>query len=696
VQNEAAVLVNRNAFDPTQWLYDPVAGQPGINKGRQYNNSLRVTWQATPKNKIAGTYKADKWCQCPGAITAIRTPEAAHDRRFPRLRQEHGEWTSPMTNRLLFEAVGLHLFERWGNMHLRVKGGSLEDERLAAVLPSLISVQEQTTGMTYRAWNQFNNTLVPNWSYRAAVSYVTGTHNAKVGFNRTHGFLKEYQYVLNPVSYRFNNGVPNQITMRSLPFTAESHQNNDLGLFVQDRWTMDRLTLNGAVRFDYFATGFPAQTIGPAALAPSRNISFPAADNLSWKDLTYRSGFSYDVRGDGKTAVKVAVNKYLLGQTLNQLGRDPNPVLSLATSTTRSWNDRGGLGINGDYVPQCDLLNPLANGECGPIDNRAFNTTLPGETYDKDLVSGFGNRMYNWEFSALVQHEVLPRVSADFGYFRRLWGNFRVTDNVLLGAEDFTQFSLTAPGDSRLPNGGGYTLTGLYNVKPEKFGQTQNFNTLSDKYGKQIEHWNGFDLNVNARLQNGVMFQGGLSSGQTTEDNCEVVAKLPEMLSLTGGNASGTTGAPAMLRPAQYCHRESPFLTQFKGYGVYTIPKVDVQIAGTFRSTPGTDINAGFVATNQYLAANSTLGRVLSGGQANITVGLLDPNTMYTERRNELDIRFGKVLRTGRYRSVVSLDFFNALNSDAIVNENQNFAAWLRPTEVLNARLMKFSVQFDF
>jgi hypothetical protein len=407
--------------------------------------------------------------------------------------------------------------------------------------------------------------------------------------------------------------------------------------------------------------------------------------------VTYRSGFTYDVRGDGKTALKVAANKYLLGQTLNTLGRDPNPVLALVTSTTRSWAD-----ANRDYVPQCDLLSPLGNGECGPIDNRAFNTVVPGETYDKDLITGFGHRMYNWEFSGIIEHEVLPRVSVDFGYFRRIWGNFRVTDNLLVDPADFTQFSLTAPRDPRLPDGGGYTLNGLYNVKPESFGQTQNYNTLSDKYGKQVEHWNGFDLDLNARLQNGLMFQAGLSSGRTTEDNCEIVEKLPEMLNLTAANASNTPNGVALWRPAQYCRRETPMLTQFKGYGVYTVPRIDVQVAGTFRSTPGTDLSAGFVAGNAVLASSSTLGRALSGGQANITVGIIEPNTMYTERRNELDVRIGKVVRAGRYRSVFSVDLFNALNSDAIVNQNQNFASWLRPTEVLNARLMKFSVQFDF
>ncbi|PYR81838.1 MAG: hypothetical protein DMF87_03790 [Acidobacteria bacterium] len=151
-----------------------------------------------------------------------------------------------------------------------------------------------------------------------------------------------------------------------------------------------------------------------------------------------------------------------------------------------------------------------------------------------------------------------------------------------------------------------------------------------------------------------------------------------------------------MWRPAQYCHRTSPMLTQFKGYGVYTVPRIELQLAGTFRSTPGNDINAAFAASNQYLTANSTLGRALSGGAANLTVGLLSPNGTFVDRRNELDLRFGKILHGGKSRSIVSLDIYNALNTDALVNVNQNFAAWMRPTEILNARLAKFSVQFDF
>jgi hypothetical protein len=252
-----------------------------------------------------------------------------------------------------------------------------------------------------------------------------------------------------------------------------------------------------------------------------------------------------------------------------------------------------------------------------------------------------------------------------------------------------------------LPNGGGYTLSGFYDVVPAKFSEVRNLNALSDKYGSQFENWNGIDLTVDARLGNGLTFQGGLSSGKTMEDNCEIVAQLPEMNLLT---ANGTL--PASWRPAQYCRRESPFLTQVKAYGVYIIPKVDVQISGSFRSIPGqiqvappqTDVNVGFVANNAFIASNSTLGRPLSGGATQtVTLQLLEPYTKYLDRRNELDLRFGKVLRMRNgSRAVVSLDLYNAINSDATVNVNQSFTAYLNPTEILNPRVAKISVNFDF
>ena len=237
-------------------------------------------------------------------------------------------------------------------------------------------------------------------------------------------------------------------------------------------------------RYDAFNTSFPEQNIGPSLLDPNRNLTFPAQDNLNWKDITPRFGAVYDLLGNGRTAVKVSLNKYLNGQTLNGLGGAPNPFNQLVLTATRTWNDAtfpAGDPRRNNFVPDCVLTNNAANGECAAVSNNSFGTTRPGDQFDPELLGGWGTRNYNWEFMAGVQHEVMPRVAVDVGYFRRWFGNFQVTDNLLVTPEDFTEFSMTAPSDPRLPDGGGQTITGLYDVVPAKFGQSLQYNTLSDK-----------------------------------------------------------------------------------------------------------------------------------------------------------------------------------------------------------------------
>ena len=177
-----------------------------------------------------------------------------------------------------------------------------------------------------------------------------------------------------------------------------------------------------------------------------------------------------------------------------------------------------------------------------------------------------------------------------------------MTDNLLVDAGGL---HAVQPDGARPTLGlstSGQTLTGLYNVVPTKFGQVQNLNTLSDNYGKQIDHWNGVDVSINARLRNGLTLQGGIGTGKQIEDNCEIVAKLPEMLSLWGApRQPNTANAPAQWRPAQFCHREEPMLTGFKALAIYIIPKIDVQVSGSFRSTPGTSLSVGYTATNAIL-----------------------------------------------------------------------------------------------
>ena len=679
----AGMFDNRNAFNPNAWTYEADPSRPSENKGTWWDAQLRTTWQASRRNKLAFSYDQQAYCRCPFDVSATRAPEASADRRFPQQRIVTAEWTLPLTNRVLIEAVGLHRTTRWMNGHML---DTFAQQLADGSMQQMIAVQEQSTGMWYRMRNTFNNDWNNNFFFRGAVSYITGTHSLKAGFNDTAGFLEDTTWNFQPVTYRFNNGLPNQLTEYATPWKYRVEMNRDLGLFVQDRWTVSRLTVSGGLRYDTLKSGWPEQPVGPGALVPNRNLTIPAADNLDWQDITYRSGLSYDVFGNGKTALKISLNKYVAAQTLSGLGQQPDPVNTLVNSANRSWHD------NGDFVPNCDLLNPAENGECGPLSNVNFGTAVPGQTYDPDLLTGWGHRNYNWEFSAGVQHELLPRLSIDVSYFRRWYGNFRVTDNVLLGPSDFDTFSLTVPQDPNLPGGGGYVVNGLYNVKQSAFGQEQLLNTLSDKYGEQSEHWNGLDVSFRARLSQGLNLQGGVSTGKRITDNCAVVANQPEML-LSAENLSAPNSN--VWLPAEWCHQEEPFLTQVKLSGSYTIPKVEMLVSGTLQSLPGPLIAANYRATNAVV--KPALGRVLSGGDSNMTINIVEPGTMYGERVNQLDLRVGKILSVGRMRASINLDLYNALNGDTILTQNNTYGAvWQRPTSILLARFAKISTTVTF
>ncbi len=140
------------------------------------------------------------------------------------------------------------------------------------------------------------------------------------------------------------------------------------------------------------------------------------------------------------------------------------------------------------------------------------------------------NRGFNWETSASVQHQLAPRVSVTAGYFRRWYGNFIVTDNMLVTPADYSPYCVTAPADPRLPGGGGYPVCGLYDISFAKFGQSSNVVKLANGFGEQLEVYNGVDLSLNARLPRGLVISGGTSTGRVMTDNCFVIDSPQRLL----------------------------------------------------------------------------------------------------------------------------------------------------------------------
>jgi hypothetical protein len=695
-QTYVPIFYNANAFNPDLWTYAPDTNRPAYKNQVWKEGAFRVTWQAATKHKVAFATDQQYGCPCAEVVSATISPEAAVPQRYYPGGSWSVDWTSPLTNRLLIEGSLYRRFVTSRRFHPEgpipdVPREASPDEiraiNAARLAERWIGVTDQASGIQYRATTaSISRNQSSNWATRASVAYITGAHAFKVGFINNTGHRESTDLNLDaPLSYRFNNGVPNQLTMFATPVFDRSHQDLDLGIYAQDRWTTGRVTLSYAVRYDHYKTSFPSTHVGPAVFAPTRNFSTQASQGVNWKDVTPRMGAAYDLFGSGKTALKISLSKYLAGQSL--VGTGPtlafgdalNPVQRLVRSTARSWTD-----ANRNFFPDCDLLNPAANGECGQMTNRDFGSTRPGNSYDPEILEGWGHRAYNWQFSTGVQHELLPRVSVDVGYFRRWYGNFIVTDDRALTAADFDTFSIPAPSHPDLEGGGGYAVSGLYDIKPARFGTpADNLVTFADNFGKQIEHWNGVDVSLSARSLNGLMLIGGVSTGRTSTDNCEVAEALPEV------NIAGTT-----VTALQFCHVDTAFRTQAKLVGTYTIPRIDVQISGTWQNLPGAQLSANYNAPNAVVLPS--LGRPLAGNNANVTVNVVEPGTMFGERRDQIDLRFGKIIRFGRTRTTVSVDVYNALNANPVLTENASFAVWRQPTGILPARFAKFALQFDF
>lgn len=678
----AGMFNNQNAGDVNAWTYVATTAQ-ATDDGTWKNINGRLTWQASPRNKFNFFWDEQRLCtSCIGGGNATTAPEArGNNHAGPRVEQ--ATWTSPATGRLLLEAGwGGNLIDQYGTQ------GNLPNYRALIPVNELCqagcAANGGIAGLSYRS----NNSYVADsdvYSWRASASFVTGRSNAKFGYqgqkienhfpnSRTNDYW---------LSYSFNNGVPFTFTQTAGPALFDTHLRTD-AIYAQDQWTLKKLTLSGAIRYDRTSSFFPQQQIGPNPFIAAPTI-ISETEGTSYHDITPRVGLAYDVFGTGKTALKLNVGKYLAAADGSSItGSLTNPLNRLTTSSgARTWTDANrnftvDCFVSG-AVPNAAVDNRASGGDfCGQGSLTFAQLATPTTTYDPAIRRGWGIRPFDWNFGVQVQQQLLPRVSVDVGYFRRVFGNFFATDN--RAQNTFGTFQVTAPADSRLPNSGGQVISGLYNVDPSQSGRIDNLVQKADNFGTQTQHWNGVEVNFSARVRQGLTLQGGTSTGRTTTDSCEIRAQVPEI---------------ALVNP--YCHVEPPFKTQVKGLATYTVPKIDVQISSTFQSLPGGALSGNYAFSNAAIVPS--LGRNLSGNAQTATVNLVMPGDLYGDRINQIDLRIGKVTRFGKWRTQFSVDLYNALNSSAVQSYNQTFivnGAWLTPTLILPARFAKLTAQIDF
>jgi hypothetical protein len=513
--------------------------------------------------------------------------------------------------------------------------------------------------------------------------------------------------------------------------------------------------------------------------AGQRYYCTPETDGVAYKDLTPRFGVAYDVFGNGRTSLKFNAGKYLNAAGLSGIYSGANPARRTVNQLIWNWND-----ADRDRVVDCNPLaaNFTPNGECTAVsgapgndrvrygrDPYSFDETgvtqiglqttqcgrqereLAGvvpasvvaycDAYGESLLEGWGRRQAEWQYGIGIQHEILPRLSGEVTYNLRKYSNLQVSDQIGVGCDRYngTQdlatcqqgylefsnpnydfYSVIAPLDPRLPNGGGYRVVGLNAASVTIPGGNPRAVTYMDSLDYK---WHGVDTNFVWRGPGGLRVNGGTSTSVTKRDTCFSEVDGPNSRSrLSDARASSEAAGDPDFKPN--CRAFAPWRTRVNGTAAYTVPWVDLLVSTVFQSFPGVDRQAnltyskeqviwepGDIARASQPCATATNGVGCLGDGNNSTtssINLLNSNELWGERTTTFDLKLAKNLRFGNKRATIGVDLYNVFNSDAVQNYNDTYTVdnpatpavevntWGTPSDIIAPRFARLSVQFYF
>ncbi|MGQ0734015.1 MAG: carboxypeptidase regulatory-like domain-containing protein [Acidobacteriota bacterium] len=674
------VPAGRNVYD---CVISTIACEQGIDDQQIKSAVLRLTWQVSPRNKISAYFDEIDKARGHGMNAGTDAVTASQIWTSPLYNDAVLKWTSTMSSRLLVEAGFSMNYEQY----VIVNQPGVNQERGT---PGWLAGASRRDSLRATLWNGFGSgqggRYPDRYNIGAAASYVTGSHNIKVGFQRSWGPYENTRDTNADLQQVYANGVANQVTVYNTPLRYLDTLLADWGLFAQDSWTLNRLTVNYGLRWEYLKHEVSAATSPAGRFIGERR--FEAIPMPTWKDPSPRFGVVYDLFGNAKTALKFGLNRYNESRT-TFFANNYNPLRVQAQ--TLSWTD-----LNSDDIAQgdrgCVYLTPGCEINFAQLPATFGTPRL--NTVDPNF-----KRVNNVETTAGIQHEIISRVSMSANWYRRSFHNLRVTDNLLRTMNDYQPYNVFHP------------ITGqpwtIHDVTTSALPRVENFDTNSSD---RSHVYNAFDLTVNARLSGGAMLFGGF----VTERNLRNICDEPD--------------DPNMLFYCDDSQNDIPYRPTFKLSGTYPLPwGISVSAAwqdsagrplgltttaGNKISGPGYGDTGSPVGTNWFLQrttrypancpAPCPAGQlVFPAGtpqltSASLTLPLVAAGTEFLPRWRQIDLSFAKWFQIGNYRLQGQLDIFNATNSNvftAVRSTNFDTAAYKLPASVLQGRQFRVGGQ---
>jgi hypothetical protein len=678
--------------------------EKGVDKQSINSIQARIVWQLSQSTKLS-VYNDRILKNRGAAMTAGFDPATASQPwNSPIYTTGAAKISSTLSSRLLVEGGFSTNYERY-NIFMQP---GIQKQRGTPEWYTQINKQDNGLGTQWNAAVNSSGQYPDRYTIATSISYVSGAHNTKVGFQRTWGQYHRTREANGDLRAFFNNGVAFQAAILNTPLDWKDELKQDLGFYGQDTWTIKRLTFNYGARWETFSHGIPLETSPAGRFTGAR--SFGPVEWPTWKSFSPRGGAVYDLFGNQKTALKFSAGKYMQAGSTG-FSESYNPLA--LTVANVAWSD-----LNADGVPQ---------GELG-----CLYLTAGCELNLAQLPNGFGvaslanvdpdiKRMYNVETSISVQHELMPRVSVSAGWYHRDFKNLRRRDNVLQTFADYTPFTLWSPID-------GTPIT-YYNVSTAKRSAISYLDTNGSSDRKMW--FNGFEYNFSARLPRGATLFGGGMSERTIGQVCDEQSN-PNLLLYCDQTKSGI-----------------PFRTQFKIAG--SVPLAyGIQAGFSFQTLPGyrfglnalasgeggptgptgqpsaTQLNTPngvgtawqITSATRYTTCPGTsasqgcvVGALVDPGitVASLLVPLVAPNTEFGDRINQLDFNVSKSIKVGRFNIQPKFDLFNALNVSPVyaVRNSAGSAttagallygtsSYMQPQSILNGRVFQLGANVKF
>jgi hypothetical protein len=637
------------------------------------NQMVRLTWQINQQNKFSiyhDRYPKFKGHEVIGGAVAEWDTAAGRRDPFHALYYTgQAKWTSSISSKLLVEAGYSTNVEY---LFIGYQPG-VQKERGTPEWFNTIGKSDLLTLRAYDGRISPANGIDPKANtISGMMSYVTGSHALKTGFNWVFGdYVLEYD-INGDLVQLYRNGVPDSVRVYNTPVRANEYLNGNLGMFVQDAWTVKRMTLNMGLRFERFVGQIKDQNAGAGRFAPER--TFNQVTGLpSWFDVAPRLGVSYDLFGDARTALKATFGKYMAGQTTSFPARY-NPLQ--LQNDTRTWRD-----LNGDNLAQAN--------EIGASNNAAFGLPVQTIKPDPDI-----KREYDLEYTAQIQHEIIRGLSVNFGYFRRGTHNQRLTQNLGWTPADYTTVNVVSPLDG--------SIIPVYNLDPTKRANVNRLDVNSIDSDLRRRSYNGFQTGFSARVR-GFQFFGGWTMDRIIDVRCDAIES-------NAGRYAGTALISANNFPNpdfHFCDQsklDMPFLHEFKLAGSYTLPWYGIQANVALQSYTGQPLFTRWnIAPTTRYAANCLgpcrPGELVIPNQtlATYVVDLVAPGQEFYERQNQLDMGFRKIFRIGKYQLSGQVDLFNIVNSSYVKSQNITYGPSLgQPLDILQPRTLRLAAQLRF